>query len=105
MSIVQLKRVVRGGGENGNQNLHKYNKATRAKSAKEMLTAKGTQATQAREKQSAVPLTTAIKITNQLSGAGGALLRRVEWGKGEAALVAGQLRKTTKNEFIFTANS
>lgn len=102
MSIVQLKRVVRGGGENGNQNLHKYNKATRAKSAKEMLTAKGTQAG---EKQSAVPLTTAIKITNQLSGAGGALLRRVEWGEGEAALVAGQLRKTTKNEFIFTANS
>lgn len=102
MSIVQLKRVVRGGGENGNQNLHKYNKATRAKSAKEMLTAKGTQA---REKQSAVPLTTAIKITNQLSGAGAALLRRVEWGEGEAALVAGQLRKTTKNEFIFTANS
>lgn len=96
MSIVQLKRVVRGGGENGNQNLHKYNKATRAKSAKEMLTAKGTQA---REKQSAVPLTTAIKITNHLSGAGGA------GGKGEAALVAGQLRKTTKNEFIFTANS
>lgn len=82
--------------------MHKYNKATRAKSAKEMLTAK---ATQAREKQSAVPLTTAIKITNQLSGAGGALLRRVEWGEGEAALVAGQLRKPTKNEFIFTANS
>lgn len=93
MSIVQLKRVVRGEGENGNQNLHKYNKATRAKSAKEMLTA---QATQAREKQSAVPLTTAIKITNQLSGAGGALLRRVEWGGGGSSTGSWAAKKNNK---------